>query len=227
MQLQSVYCQNNALISLTPPDNLQVLECGNNKFATLTLIGLARLTSLNVSDNALLTTLMCTENALTSLNFTGCTMLQKLYCYSNHLTSLDISSCTQLQQLYCYRNYFTQEGMTALVNNLPDRSTTTTGNLRVLYDSGEQNVFNASHVAVANDKNWKPYKYSNSSWVEITATLVGDVNGDGSVNISDVTYLIDLLLSNDAAPAAADVNGDSSVNISDVTYLIDLLLSGH
>lgn len=228
LNLQSVYCQNNALISLTPPDNLQVLECGNNKFATLTLIGLARLTLLNVSDNALLTTLMCTENALTAINLTGCTSLQKLYCYSNHLASLDISPCTQLQQLYCYRNYFTQEGMTALVNNLPDRSTTTAGTLRVLYDSGEQNVFDASHVAVANDKNWTPYQYNGSSWAEIEVTnLVGDVNGDGSVNISDVTYLIDLLLSNGDAPAAADVNGDSSVNISDVTYLIDMLLSGN
>ena len=40
VQLLSVYCENNALISLTPPDNLQVLECSNNKFATLTLIDL-------------------------------------------------------------------------------------------------------------------------------------------------------------------------------------------
>ena len=131
VNLQSVYCQNNALVSLTPPDNLQVLECSNNKFPTLTLIGLSRLTSLNVSDNALLTTLMCTENALTSINLTGCTRLQKLYCYSNHLATLDISPCTQLQQLYCYNNYFTQEGMTALISNLPDRNQTPAGNLRV------------------------------------------------------------------------------------------------
>ena len=117
--------------------------------------------------------------------------------------------------------------MTALVNNLPDRSTTTAGSLRVLYDSGDLNVFNASHVAVANDKNWIPYKYSNSSWTEITATQIGDVNGDGSVNISDVTALVDLLLAGGTAPAAADVNGDSSVNISDVTALVDMLLSNH
>ena len=59
------------------------------------------------------------------------------------------------------------------------------------------------------------------------ASLRGDVNGDGSVNISDVTALIDLLLGGGTiSNPAADCNQDSSVNISDVTTLIDYLLSG-
>ena len=57
---------------------------------------------------------------------------------------------------------------------------------------------------------------------------VGDVNHDGSVNIADVTTLIDYLLSDvSAAPAEADVNGDDAINIADVTALIDMLLSGN
>ena len=52
------------------------------------------------------------------------------------------------------------------------------------------------------------------------------MNGDGSVNISDVTALIDLLLGGGISNPAADCNQDSSVNISDVTALIDYLLSG-
>ena len=56
----------------------------------------------------------------------------------------------------------------------------------------------------------------------------GDVNQDGSVNIADVTALIDYLLSDaSAAPAEADVNQDGFVNIADVTTLIDLLLGGN
>ena len=55
----------------------------------------------------------------------------------------------------------------------------------------------------------------------------GDVNQDGHITISDVTTLIDYLLSNDSAiPAEADVNADGSVSIADVTALIDYLLSG-
>ena len=59
-------------------------------------------------------------------------------------------------------------------------------------------------------------------------TMRGDVNGDSSVNISDVTALIDLLLGGGTiSNSAADCNQDGSVNISDVTALIDHLLSGN
>ena len=59
------------------------------------------------------------------------------------------------------------------------------------------------------------------------AVTRGDVNGDSSVNISDVTTLIDLLLGGSTiSNPAADCNQDGSVNISDVTALIDYLLSG-
>ena len=58
--------------------------------------------------------------------------------------------------------------------------------------------------------------------------LVGDVNGDNSVTISDVTTLIDYLLSNGSVTInaeAADVNSDTNITIADVTALIDILLS--
>ena len=63
-------------------------------------------------------------------------------------------------------------------------------------------------------------------FTEKNAAQRGDVNGDGSVNISDVTTLIDILLSGETAPQTADCNQDSNINISDVTALIDYLLSG-
>ena len=56
---------------------------------------------------------------------------------------------------------------------------------------------------------------------------LGDVNHDGRVTISDVTFLIDYLLGTDngACSICADVNNDTVITIADVTELIDLLLS--
>ena len=60
-------------------------------------------------------------------------------------------------------------------------------------------------------------------------TELGDVNSDGFVNISDVTDLIDYLLSGNGSSynlSNADCDKDGNVNISDVTMLIDYLLGG-
>ena len=58
------------------------------------------------------------------------------------------------------------------------------------------------------------------------ASQRGDVDNDGKVNISDVTALINLLLTGNTPPSTADCDQDSKVNISDVTALINYLLSG-
>jgi hypothetical protein len=60
-----------------------------------------------------------------------------------------------------------------------------------------------------------------------SAAMRGDVNGDGSVTISDVTVLIDQLLGGGTINnPGADCNQDGTVSIGDVTVLIDYLLSG-
>ena len=60
-------------------------------------------------------------------------------------------------------------------------------------------------------------------------TLTGDVDGDNTVVINDVTALIDYLLGSTSAieVADSDVDGDGVVSISDVTALIDALLKGN
>ena len=57
--------------------------------------------------------------------------------------------------------------------------------------------------------------------------LRGDVDGNGYVNISDVTTLINYMLSNTTTInfANADLDGSSSINITDVTMLINYLMS--
>ena len=72
-----------------------------------------------------------------------------------------------------------------------------------------------------------PFDDEECSVTQPAAVIKGDVNGDGAVNIADVTALIDLLLGNGGNNnPAADCNVDGAVNIADVTKLIDYLLSG-
>ena len=61
------------------------------------------------------------------------------------------------------------------------------------------------------------------------AFVRGDVNGNGVVNISDLSALIDYLLSGDIEsidPNAADCYKDGKISIDDLTTLIDYLLTG-
>ena len=60
--------------------------------------------------------------------------------------------------------------------------------------------------------------------------IPGDVNGDGSVSIADVTWIIDYLLAGCSSSfhiENADLNNDGVISIGDVTALIDTLLQGN
>lgn len=76
-----------------------------------------------------------------------------------------------------------------------------------------------------------------SSWSNIKEVMLkeqgglilGDANGDGEVNISDVTMVIAYIVTLQADGInldAADVNGDGVVNISDATALISFIVTG-
>ncbi|MDO4511011.1 MAG: chitobiase/beta-hexosaminidase C-terminal domain-containing protein [Bacteroidales bacterium] len=61
--------------------------------------------------------------------------------------------------------------------------------------------------------------------VKDEAAILGDVNGDGEVNVSDVTALVNKILGTaEYADDACDINKDGIVNVSDVTALINLIL---
>ena len=68
---------------------------------------------------------------------------------------------------------------------------------------------------------WQLFRYP-SQW------LKGDVNGDGSVNISDINAVVNIIQGYHADAETmqrADVNGDGSVNISDLNEIINIILN--
>ena len=252
--ITTIYACNNRLTTLSVNNRSQLktlrlvenasmtsLSCYNNALTYLNVNGCTALTNLTCYGNAdlqeisglgecaNLVTLTAANCKLSSLTVANLSKLQTLNCIHNQLTSLNVSGCTALTEIDCYMNRISGSGMTTLVNSLPTRSASSPGGLFVIYDSEENNSMTADQIATARNKYWLPKRYTTSGWMDLTASLRGDVNGDGSVNISDVTTLIDYLLSGNASGVnltAADCNQDSLVNISDVTALIDYLLSG-
>ena len=169
---------------------------------------------------------------LSHFNTSKVTDMGAMFPSCKSLTSLDLSSfntskvtaiswmfsnCTNLRTIYVGSGWST---------------TAVTESTNMFYNctslvGGQGTTYDASHV----DKAYAHIDGGPSNpgyFTDKNASLRGDVNGDGSVNISDVTTLIDLLLGGGSiSNPAADCNQDSSVNISDVTALIDYLLSNH
>ena len=191
---------------------------------------------LNTSEVIYMNWMFYNCNKLTSLdvshfNTSKVIYMNQMFKKCTGLTSLDLSSfntsqvifmtymfdgCTNLRTIYVGNGWSTAAvtGSTEMFNYC----TSLVG--------GKGTTYDANHI----DKAYAHIDGGTSNPGYFTAKnagLRGDVNGDGSVNISDVTTLIDLLLGGGSiSNPAADCNQDSSVNISDVTSLIDYLLSG-
>jgi len=67
---------------------------------------------------------------------------------------------------------------------------------------------------------------------EITAfdtdVIMGDANGDGEVNVSDIVEIVNYILQKPSQRfvlAASDLNGDSEVNVTDIVKVVSIILS--
>jgi hypothetical protein len=86
-----------------------------------------------------------------------------------------------------------------------------------------------AQVGVEEQKGWQYYSFwSEETTIVVPAKATGDVNGDGFVNVADVTTLISIILGNEVSPFyedAADLTGDGLLNVADVTALISIVLN--
>ena len=207
-------------------------------FALFNLQSITGLEYLNTSEVTDMAWMFFYCSNLTSLDFShfNTSKVNSMYNmlgYCQSLTSLDLSSfntsqvismssmfdhCANLQTIYVGDGWNT--AAVTISQDMFKDCTSLVG--------GQGTTYNASHV----DADYAHIDGGTANpgyFTDKNASLRGDVNGDGSVNISDVTALINYLLSHNTSGvnvAAADCNQDSKVNISDVTALINYLLSG-
>ena len=104
--------------------------------------------------------------------------------------------------------------------------TYSTASLKLTYDASNVYVTNADGAATIALNEVQDMYFSNEA---APSFILGDVNDDGQVNISDVTLLISYVLNEqgDINLNAADVTGEGDINISDVTILISMVLNGN
>ena len=102
------------------------------------------------------------------------------------------------------------EALTAVIENLKPETT---------YEA---------QVQTANNGGYSAWTESVQFVTLAQAGLLGDVNDDGQVNITDVTALISAVLNDDFGSINgdnADLTGEGDINISDITALISLVLN--
>ena len=145
-----------------------------------------------------------TELDLTNFNTTKVEDMGWMFCGCNSLSTISVGSDWSTARVVLSESMF--EECTSLV-----------GGKGTTYDA---NHIDAEYAHIDGGESNPGY------FTEKSASLHGDINGDGKVSIADVTELIDILMSGEPAPAWADVNGDGRVNINDVTSLINYLLRG-
>lgn len=141
-----------------------------------------------------------------------------------HYTSFD-AFFAQLDDFYV--GNLAGEGVALDVGDVKKYSITLDGNAAGEVTQPEitlHNVASGKHVATVQ----AAYESGLSEVVtrNFTVALVGDVNADGRVDVSDVTALINRILGTASyKTTVCDVNGDGEINVSDVTALISLLLA--
>jgi surface protein len=194
---------------------------------------------------------------LDSFRTTQVTKMMGMFAGCSSLTSLDLSSFNTSQVISMYAMFYGCSNLTSLdlssfrtskvtsMENMFD----TNSNLRTIYVGDgwstaavtySTDMFNGCTRLVGGqgttyDENHVDAAYAHIDggpsnpgyFTEKPAFKRGDVNGDGIVDIADVTMLISAVLGNQTVDSAvADMNGDYVVDVSDVTALIALVLNG-
>ena len=168
---------------------------------------------------------------LSTFNTSQVTSMYAMFYGCSNLTSLDLSTfrtskVTDMENMFDtssnLRTIYVDDGWsTAAVTSSTDMfngCTRLVGGQGTTYD---ENHVDAAYAHIDGGPSNPGY------FTEKPAFKRGDVNGDGIVDISDVTMLISAVLGNQTVDSTvADMNGDNVVDVSDVTALIALVLNG-
>ena len=172
-----------------------VTSIGDNAF-----YGCTSLTSINI------------PNSVTSIGssaFEGCASLTSI-TIPNSVTKINyraFSGCTGLTDIYALRT-----GPDAYNCDTYAFEDITTSTCTLHVPQGSKEAYKTSEP-------WYRFEYI------VEEDFASDLNGDYTVNVGDVTTLVNIILSEEGAEVEGfDLNGDGAVNVGDVTTLVNKIL---
>jgi len=62
--------------------------------------------------------------------------------------------------------------------------------------------------------------------VSNSAGILGDLNGDSIINVTDIVLLVNSILSNQSYNPNGDLNSDGSINVTDIVLMVNIILGG-
>ena len=241
-------CDGNALseLDLSANAELSELSCSDNPISELDLSSNPALcllsctgcglTELDLSGHEALEMAACSDNPMTSIDISGCPALYQLEC-DVQLTSFDASDSPYIGiprvgtegrgSFGVEASVFYEckgEGWWFLLHARPAQGGTFLG----WYDDEGELVSASAMFSVQfysyQENPWGAYESFTARFSGGEASLPGDVDGNGSVTVSDaVTALRAAMGLIDLAPerfAAADVTGDGAVTVSDAVLIL-------
>ena len=246
--LQAIDVSNNKKLTYLSclSNHFKTLNVANNTELTVLLCHFNGLSSLNVQNNTKLTDLCCAGNNIETLDVSKNTALTSLLCYGNKLSKLDVSKNTNLGNLACdnnmltsltvsasnnralniitmYKNKIQGTQMENFVNSLP---TVSEGSLYVVHEkeADDGNLITAAQAKTCRKKGWEVFMIlrDGTIFVYYGKSIMGDVNGDGKVNVGDIMAVINIMAAG-GNDMAGDVNGDKKVNVGDIMAIINIM----
>ena len=241
--LEILDCYGNDLTELDVSEcaALEELDCDYN-----------HMTELDVSANTELRRLYCSGNQLTELDVSGCAALEVLYCDGNELTELDVSANTELEILSCSENHLTELDLSN--NPRIDIDTISTDGYGFIGVSTKLDENSESYCCIEAasvpgnsfcgwyavdgtllstniEINRNDFDGVNDFVARFTASTpggIGDVDGDGSVRVSDAVlimrYALGLIEFTPEQILCGDVDGDGFVKVADAVMVIRIAL---
>ena len=216
-------CQALTKLDLSKFDTQNVTKMSNtfSLCKSLKSLGISKFNTQNVTDMDSMF-YMCQSLPtldLSEFNTENVTSMSYMFCLCSSLVTLDVSN-------------FNTKKVTDMSNmfGLCDSLTTIYSNDTWYCDKSESmfNMCNKLKGAVSYNSSKNDVSMANpkTGYFTMTTNKMGDVNGDGIINLSDVIGIARYVVGNSLAPfspMAADMNGDGSVTIADGVSLINYI----